>query len=190
MKEIWKDVFDYEGLYQISNLGNLKSLDRYVYTKKGYKIFVKGTLIKTRKNKQNSRQVNLSKDGEKTTHMLARLVYKAFNPDFDYYNNDLIIMHKDKNQDKNALDNLYMIDRHEIDIPYVISPMFIDNQFKKQPVMCITTNKKFDSIDKAEDFYNIKKNNGSISRCCQGKIKYSGKLEDGTKLVWQYLEKI
>ena len=30
MKEIWKDIKDYEGLYQVSNLGNVKSLDRYV----------------------------------------------------------------------------------------------------------------------------------------------------------------
>jgi hypothetical protein len=29
MKEIWKDVFGYEGYYQVSNLGRIKSLDRY-----------------------------------------------------------------------------------------------------------------------------------------------------------------
>lgn len=34
MKEVWKDIKGYEGLYQISNLGNVKSLDRKVNAKK------------------------------------------------------------------------------------------------------------------------------------------------------------
>lgn len=31
MIELWKDIKNYEGLYQVSNLGNVKSVDRYVY---------------------------------------------------------------------------------------------------------------------------------------------------------------
>lgn len=31
MKEIWKDIKDYEGLYQVSNLGRVRALDKYVY---------------------------------------------------------------------------------------------------------------------------------------------------------------
>lgn len=38
MKEIWKDIKGYEGLYQISNLGRVKSLQRKVKNKNGYRI--------------------------------------------------------------------------------------------------------------------------------------------------------
>ena len=36
MKEIWKDIEGYEGLYQVSNLGRVKSLPRLVYNHTGY----------------------------------------------------------------------------------------------------------------------------------------------------------
>ena len=41
MKEIWKDIEGYEGLYQVSNFGRVKSLDRYVL-RNGNSLFVKG----------------------------------------------------------------------------------------------------------------------------------------------------
>lgn len=53
-------------------------------------------------------------------------------------------------------------------------------------VRCITTKKEFNSIKEAKDFYNIP--NAQISFCCQGKRKSAGKLEDGTKLVWEYIK--
>lgn len=36
MKEVWKDIKNYEGLYQVSNLGRVKSLDRIVYQKNSF----------------------------------------------------------------------------------------------------------------------------------------------------------
>ena len=42
MKEIWKDIPNYEGHYQISNFGRVKSLDRYIISKNGRRIFKKG----------------------------------------------------------------------------------------------------------------------------------------------------
>lgn len=114
------------------------------------------------------------------------MVFKAFNDDFDYDNKDLIILHKDKNQDKNEFDNLYMIYRHETE---AIPPINLDSQYEKQPVLCITTGDDFTSIMDAEKYFGIKKNSGTICRCCQGKIKYAGRLTDGTKLIWCFLKK-
>jgi len=45
MKEIWKDVVGYEGYYQVSNLGNVKSLDRVINTKQGLRN-INGRLLK------------------------------------------------------------------------------------------------------------------------------------------------
>jgi len=44
-KEIWKDIPDYEGLYQASNLGRVKSLKREVYSYNGYRI-IKERILK------------------------------------------------------------------------------------------------------------------------------------------------
>ena len=45
MEEIWKPLVDWEGLYEVSNLGNVRSLDRYV-TQNGYKKFCRGQIKK------------------------------------------------------------------------------------------------------------------------------------------------
>ena len=47
MEEVWKDIEGYEGLYQVSNLGRVKSLDRVIMRKKQGAIFKKGTILKT-----------------------------------------------------------------------------------------------------------------------------------------------
>ena len=57
---------------------------------------------------------------------------------------------------------------------------------KSKKVVCITTGKIFDSIKDAAIYYNISR--VSISYCCKEKLKSSGKLKDGTKLQWKYLE--
>lgn len=51
-------------------------------------------------------------------------------------------------------------------------------------VICTTTNQTFDSITKASEFYKISAS--GISNCCNYKLKYFGKLSDGTKLQWIY----
>lgn len=53
-------------------------------------------------------------------------------------------------------------------------------------VICLTTNKIFYTAREGAKFYNTYP--GNIGKCCQGKCKSSGKLPDGTKLIWMYLE--
>lgn len=54
-------------------------------------------------------------------------------------------------------------------------------------VICITTNKTFNTIKEGANYYNLKSTIG-ITNCCRGESSYSGKLEDGTKLIWMYYE--
>ena len=53
-------------------------------------------------------------------------------------------------------------------------------------VICTTTNTIFYTNAEAAKYYNI--DNSGISKCCRGKAKSSGKLPDGTKLVWRYID--
>lgn len=181
--EIWKDVFEYEGFYQVSNLGRIRSLDRFIININGLKYLIKGQPIKTGIGKDNNARVNLSKDGVRKTHSLARIVYKAFNHDFDYYDNNLIIDHKNNKGEDNELNNLYVISRKNIEL-------MEEYKKDKQSVICVTTNKEFKRITDASRYYNV--NAGSISGCCQGRYPSAGKiiLDDGTvyKLVWRYLK--
>lgn len=89
MQEIWKDIKDYEGLYKISNLGNVKSL-------------------KTNKNlyyskSKNYLRVSLNKDGIRKGYSIHRLVAEAFIPN---PNNYPCVNHKDCNGNNNNVDNL------------------------------------------------------------------------------------
>ena len=53
-------------------------------------------------------------------------------------------------------------------------------------VICITTKKIFDTAKEGAEYYNC--NNSHIGGCCRGERKSCGKLPDGTKLVWKYLD--
>ena len=56
----------------------------------------------------------------------------------------------------------------------------------RRKVICITTGKTFNSVTKASNHYKVARN--TISLCCKRKLKSAGKLQDGTKLQWMYLE--
>lgn len=94
-KEIWKDVNDYNGLYQISNLGNVKSIHyRHTNVEKILKPYIKedGYVV-----------VCLTKNRRIKWHRVHRLVAEAFinNPD-----NLPEVNHKDENKLNNRVDNL------------------------------------------------------------------------------------
>lgn len=59
------------------------------------------------------------------------------------------------------------------------------NSSNAKAVICLTTKKIFYTAKDGGKYYNI--DNSSISKCCRGKIKFCGKLSDGTKLTWKFL---
>lgn len=75
--EIWKDIKDYEWLYQISNLWNIKSLERY---KKNYskKQLVKEKILSIWDNWKWYKVVNLNKFNKSKTFYVHRLVWLSF----------------------------------------------------------------------------------------------------------------
>lgn len=57
---------------------------------------------------------------------------------------------------------------------------------RSTPVICLTTKRIFECVKYGAIFYNIK-GDSQISKCCRKKRDFCGKLDDGTKLVWRYL---
>lgn len=105
MKEIWKDIPDYEGLYQVSNLGRVKSLARIMPNSGTYGNYftVKEKILKPHLHKTGYCSVKLSKNGKIYRITVHKLVATLFikNP-----NNYPIINHKDENKSNNRADNL------------------------------------------------------------------------------------
>lgn len=107
-KEIWKEVKDYEGLYEVSNYGNVRSVDRYI-TRNGDStpILFKGKLLKKHLY-YGYQYVHLSKKGSQLKAMrVHRLVAIAFIPN---PKNLPMINHKDENKSNNYVDNLEWCD--------------------------------------------------------------------------------
>ena len=104
MKEMWKDIPNYEGIYQVSNLGNVKSLDKYVNCGiKNNKIVKKKGKVLKKHNKNNYLQVVLISNNKRKYYNIHRLVALAFIPN---PNNLPQVNHKDENKHNNNVNNL------------------------------------------------------------------------------------
>lgn len=110
MKEVWKDIKGYEGLYQISNLGNVKSLDRKVNAKNNKKRLIKGTFLKLRFNNRNYNIVSLYKNNIQEVRFIHRLVAETFIPNPE---NKPEVNHIDGDKQNNKIDNLEWCTRTE-----------------------------------------------------------------------------
>lgn len=101
MSEIWKDIPGYEGIYQISSLGRIKSLERKIKTSKGERIVKE----KIKKLETNGKYIliKLCKNSIIEHVSIHRLVAQVFIPNPD---NLPEVNHKDENKHNNSVDNL------------------------------------------------------------------------------------
>jgi len=100
-KEIFVDVVGYEGLYQISNMGRVKSLARVDALGR----FVKEKILKAQTNNRGYFYVGLSKDGKMKNFMIHQLVAMALlNHIPDRYKR--VVDHIDNDKNNNRLENL------------------------------------------------------------------------------------
>jgi len=102
MCEIWKDVPNYEGLYQVSNLGKVKSLERDI-VHMGNISRIKEKVMKPFINRGGYYCVKLSKNQKYKSFKIHRLVALAFIPNPNNYE---CINHKDENKKNNVVSNL------------------------------------------------------------------------------------
>lgn len=104
-KEIWRDVVGYEGCYQVSNFGNVRSLDR-IYSKR------KGRMLKLNPNSNGYLMVHLYLDGKRTNKKVHQLVAESF-LDHEPCGYKLVVDHIDNDKLNNNLNNLQVITNRE-----------------------------------------------------------------------------
>lgn len=83
MEEIWKDILGYEGIYQVSNLGNVKSLDRDYIAGNGSIRHISEHFLKQSETQKGYLNVYLFNNGKRRTIPVHRLVAEAFIPNPD-----------------------------------------------------------------------------------------------------------
>ena len=103
--EEWRDIEGYEGLYQVSNEGRVKSLERSYTERNGRKAThtLKERILRPSKNSKKYCSVMLSKNGSEKRYLVHRLVAQAFVPNPNDYP---AVNHKDENPKNNKVENL------------------------------------------------------------------------------------
>lgn len=107
--EIWKDIEGYEGMYQVSNFGNVKSLGRVVLKNGKYPFLTKEKLLKQIINQKGYYQVFPYKNGKGKTLFVHQLVAMAFlnhQPDGTH---NIVVNHIDNNKLNNHVNNLELV---------------------------------------------------------------------------------
>lgn len=84
-REVWKDVIGYEGLYQVSNFGNVKSLDREIAPNNRVPYWRKGKICKQSKSNLGYMTVGFTVNNKKINKYVHRLVAEAFITNMNNY---------------------------------------------------------------------------------------------------------
>ena len=102
--EVWKDIPNYVGYYQASDMGRIRSVHRLVPSCIRDGLRITKRVLKPGHNAQGRLQVVLCAGGVTKRYQVHRLVYEAF---YGFGLGELYVSHKDGNHLNNASDNLY-----------------------------------------------------------------------------------
>ena len=184
--EEWRDIQGYDGYYQVSNLGRVRSLDRYLPFN-GTISLKKGRILKQGNDGNGYKQVNLSKDGKTKMCRVHRLVAEAFIPNHEKLP---CVNHIDEDKTNNNVDNLeFCTQKYNVNFGTGIQRMskllkgkFINRHDQSIPIVQYTLDGTFvaeyPSITEAQRQTGIA--HQSISACCLGKRK------NVCGYVWRY----
>lgn len=175
MEEIWRSKEDFSG-YEISNLGAVRSIDRYIEDTMGRRQFRAGKLMKQKVDDDGYYQIRISDDNKKPHYFrVHRLVAELFidNPD------DLpVVNHKDGNKKNNKVDNLEWATHHENNVHAVETGLHNMGSPVEQYDLYGNYIIEFSSARGASRVTGV--DNSAITKVCKGKRKTAGGF------IWKY----
>lgn len=180
--EVWRAVPDFEGKYEVSNLGRIRSLDRIVTMKNGAKRFHEGKLLTPKKQKNGYLFYQLFDGNGKFKHwMLHRLVATVFIDNPQGYKE---VNHKDGDKTNNKYTNLEWCTRQYNCIHAIENGLKdMSKVYSMHPVVQIKDGEiinEYPSIVEAANSVGVTPS--AISRCLRGKSKKSMGYQ------WRYAE--
>lgn len=192
MTEEWRPVVGYEGLYEVSNLGNVRSINRTMTYESGTRSLKQKTLAKQENSKGYYRVYLISEDGVRSHCFVHRLVAEAFLGNHEGLDT---VNHKDFNIHNNCVDNLewttkygnfkYSFDRGRFAYTESRRKKLKRSLRKKlsKPVISIDLwtgeRRKFDTVNSTAE-YGFQPS--CVSNCCNGiRLSHGG-------YVWMFAE--
>ena len=180
MEEIWEDIKNYEGLYQASNLGRIRS--RYKYNSRSnnnanlsdkYKMIKPIQISRT----NNYLKVSLVKNKKAKQIRVHKIIAETF---IDNPYNKLEINHKDGNKHNNKVDNLEWCTTKE-NIRHAYKNNLMKHKKIKMTNPISNEIKIFNNRFEISTYLNRKVYQDLITRCCnkQRKTAY--------KMIWEYI---
>ncbi len=106
--EIWRDIKNYEGHYQVSNFGRVRSLDRVILKKNGHRQYTKGVLLRPSVSRTGYYHIVVRKNCKQKGNCVHQLVWDAFG-DKPRNGKWLQVDHIDNIKANNGIDNLQLL---------------------------------------------------------------------------------
>ena len=174
--EEWRDIEGYKGLYQVSNMGRVKSLERTVWNNsRGCYVTVPERIRKAKKNNKGYLMLGLSKDAKVKCYLVHRLVATAFVENPEGYTE---VNHKDENKENNKAENLEYCSRSYNNSYNGRAKKAAKKiaEKRKKPVFSVDKESGlityWESAKEAGEVLGIAPTN--ITRCCKGRKKSIG----------------
>lgn len=185
MEEIWKTIKGYEGIYEVSNLGRVRSLDRTYKLINGYPQTIKGRIMSQFNTKDGYKGIRLRTRTDRKSFKVHRLVAQVFIPNPENYP---FVNHKDEDKHNNHVDNLeWCTPKYNLNYGTVIerlSAKHHNHPKLSKPVEQLTIEgviiKTYPSIKEAARQLGLHAQN--IGQCCRGKYRHVGGYR------WKYKE--
>ena len=146
MMEEWRPVVGYEGLYEVSNTGQVRSVGRYYINSLGKKFFLKGKTLSLSDNGRGYLRTNLTKDNKTLSKYIHRLVAEAFILNVDGLP---AVNHKDEDKTNNRVDNLEWCDNKYNDNYGTRNKRVIETKIENgyyDPYLCYLSKKEYNRL--------------------------------------------
>lgn len=190
--EIYKDIRGYEELYQVSNLGNVRSLDRTIINSRNQERFIEGKILSPNKKRTGYLEITIGKNGRYRSFLIHRLVAKNF---IENIENKPHINHIDGDKTNNTVSNLEWCTISENTTHALNNNLsgFRDRVFENLRIINEKASYKkvifqkgcefleFESISKASDYLGLKRDN--ITRAIRKNQKVGGWQVFGYKIA-------